>query len=113
MTIPADMQFMADDIMRNWGTPAVYRPGGKDPGVELTVRCKPRSIIAAGQKMHVMDISVRSVEAAAPEYGDTFEIAGEVWRLAALPTGDSEINSHACGALWQLTVVRAARPGRK
>lgn len=113
MTIPPDMQELANAIMADWGVPALYRPTGQDPAEEVTVRCKPRFVVVGAQKTRVMDISVRATEVAMPEYGDTFEIDGELWRLSALPSGDSEINSHACGALWQLTLVRDARPGRK
>lgn len=114
MTIADDMKAMADDIMRMFGVPATYKTGGAGEGVAVVVRCKPQQTIWDGSKrLKAMEISVRSSEVADPEYGDTFEIDGAVWKISGLSPDKSGIASHAGGALWQLALVMDARPGRK
>ena len=111
MTIAEDMAAMADDIMATLGVPATYRAGGAGDGVAVTVRCKPHMVMLDERvRMHVMEISVRASEVAAPEYGDTFDIGGALWTLKGLPVGDGEIRDHAMGTIWQLTLTRDARP---
>lgn len=112
MTIAADMQAIADDLMRMFGVPATYVAIGADPDdepVECTVRCKPKRLMTMERgRMWVMEISVRSSEVAEPNFGDVFTIDGDAWKLSSLPLDSDEIASHAGGALWQLTLVKDA-----
>lgn len=112
MTIAADMQAIADDLMRMFGVPATYVAVGADPDDEpvvVTVRCKPkRRMTSEGRTFLVMEISVRSSEVAEPNFGDVFTIEGEAWKLSSLPLEFYEITSHAGGAMWQLTLVKDA-----
>jgi hypothetical protein len=55
-----------------------------------------------------MEISVRSSEVAAPNFGDVFTINGETWKLSSLPLEFYEIASNAGGALWNLTLTKDA-----
>lgn len=112
MTIASDMQAVADDLMRMFGVAATYVAVGSDPDddpVAVTVRCKPKRLMTMERgRMWVMEISVRSSEVSAPNFGDVFTIDGEVWKLSTLPLEFYEISSHAGGALWQLTLVKDA-----
>jgi len=110
MTIADDMATLADDLMRMFGVPAKYWPhGSRLPSDVVTVRCKPaRRLTTEGRTMWVMKISVRSSEVSAPNFGDVFTIDGDAWKLSTLPLDSDEINSHAGGALWQLTLVKDA-----
>ena len=108
MTIAADMQAIADDLMRMFGVPAKYRASGDGAWeeIDVTVRCKPKRMMTMERgRMWVMEISVRSSEVAEPIFGDVFTIEGEAWKLSSLPLEFYEITSHAGGALWQLTLV--------
>ena len=114
MSIATDMQAIADDLMSMFGVPATYKAGGAGDGAAVVVRCKPKQTIWDGSKrLKTMEISVRSSEVADPEYGDTFEIDGDEWKISGLSPDKSGIASHAGGALWQLALVMDARPGRK
>lgn len=114
MTIADDMAAMADDLMATLGVPATYRAGGAGDGVAVTVRCKPtRRMTGQSRTFLVMEISVRATEVDDPQFGDVFVIGSETWNLSSLPLEFCEIASHAMGALWQLTLTRDARPGRK
>lgn len=107
----SDMQELADAIMADWGEPAVYRADGEDPGLPVTVRRKPCQLaLDERTRMYLVEISVRATEVPKPDYGDTFEMDGEIWTLRGLPDGDTEIMSHARGVLWQLILTRDARP---
>ena len=114
MTIAADMQAIADDIMAMLGVPATYLAQGAEESADVTVRCKPkRRMTSEGRTFLVMEISVRSSEVEAPSFGDQFTIGGESWKLSSLPLESYEISEHAQGALWQLTLTQDARPVRK
>jgi len=111
VTIASDMQAIADDLMAMLGVPATYQAAGTGAleAVPVTVRCKPkRRMKSEGRTFLVMEISVRSSEVAEPNFGDTFTIGGEVWKLSSLPLEFYEISEHAQGALWQLVLVKDA-----
>lgn len=109
MSIATDMQAIADDLMRMLGVDATYKAGGAGEGVAVVVRCRPRRrMTSEGRTFLVMEISVRSTEAAEPAFGDVFEIGTESWKLSSLPLEFYEISSHAEGTLWQLTLVKDA-----
>ena len=113
MSIPEDMLAMADDLMATLGVSATYKSAGTGPDTPVTVRVKPeRVVVQDGRKFRAVDISVRSSEILDPDYGDVFIIGPSSWVLRSLDEV-SAINSHAMGALWQLTLTRDARPGRK
>lgn len=109
MAIADDMQAIADQLMRDFGVPAIYKASGDWQDVNCTVRCKPKRLMTMERgRMWVMEISVRSSEVAGPNFGDTFTIDGEVWKLSTMPLEFYEISSTAMGALWQLTLVKDA-----
>jgi len=109
MTIAADMTAIADDLMTMLGVPATYLAQGSSTPISVTVRCKPkRRMTSEGRTFLVMEISVRSSEVSAPNFGDVFTIGGEAWKLSSLPLEFYEISDHAQGALWQLTLVKDA-----
>lgn len=115
MTIAEDMIAIADDMMRMFGVLATYTAQGSVlPGVPVTVRCKPKRRLTMEQRTAmVMEISVRSSEVEAPNFGDVFEIAGEAWKLTSLPLDSYEIETAAGGALWKLMLNMDARSTMK
>jgi len=115
MSIANDMIAIADDMMRMFGVPATYTAQGSVlPGVAVTVRCKPRRrVTMESRTMWQMEISVRNNAVTSPSFGDVFEVDGESWKLTQLPMEFMEIAEACGGALWNLTLVRDARPTRK
>lgn len=109
MSIQTDMQAIADDLMRTFGVEATYKAGGGWEGAQVTVRCKPKRLMTMERgRMWVMEISVRSSEVSAPNFGDVFTISAEDWKLSSLPLEFYEINSTAMNTLWQLVLVKDA-----
>ena len=115
MSAPADMQAIAEDIIRQYGVPAEYLAHGSDlPAVPVTIRKKPlRKVSMSGRTMWQREISVLSSVIESPSFGDVFEIDGEPWKLTTLPIEFMEIAESCGGALWNLTLIQDARPTRK
>jgi hypothetical protein len=111
MSIRDNIQAIADDLMSKFGVPAVYRAGGAGDGVAVTVRCKTEQVqIKNGAKAHTLGISVRVSEVASVDYGDTFEIDGQLWVLDSTPLDICDIRRTTGGTLWDLSLTRDARP---
>jgi len=106
---------IADDMMSMFGVPATYiAQGSVLPGVDVTVRCKPKRMVTIESWTRwQMEFCGRSNAVTSPSFGDVFEVDGESWKLTQLPMEFMEIAEACGGALWNLTLVRDARPVRK